>query len=251
MCVNRVKLTKLPEDIDKLTELEYLYATDNLFTELPDSITTLSKLKVLSLPYNSILALPENIGDLNSLETFQIHENKLTELPESIKNLSSLVELILMENQITTTLDMSLMTKMKRLDIGYNEMTKIPIGIENIEDKSAVDYFFLDYNHIKDLPKEVYGSFTGFLESNLGVAGYQTYSGSISGFGTINKDYQFTAIPVYEQVPTYGDCSYVVYELTKPDNQKVLITPVVANGKITIDKANLDQVGDYVLKGTS
>ena len=63
------KLTTLPAEIGKLTNLECLDASFNRISTLPDEIRNLKKLKVLKLSGNQYLSkFPEILKELPSLE---------------------------------------------------------------------------------------------------------------------------------------------------------------------------------------
>ncbi len=77
-------LTKLPEELLQLEELEVLDVSFNDLTYLPESIGQLVNLRELYVHYNKLTSLPESIGKLVNLRELYGYNNKLTSLPESI-----------------------------------------------------------------------------------------------------------------------------------------------------------------------
>ncbi len=65
----------LPAEIRKLSNLEYLYASNNQLTGIPAEIGQLSKLKVADFSNNNISGLPLEIGNLTNLETLDLRGN--------------------------------------------------------------------------------------------------------------------------------------------------------------------------------
>ncbi len=68
-------MTELPEDIQKLSNLQMLTLHGNKFTRLPESISQLHKLTFLTLHKNEGLEVPSN--------WFQFEKFKVLTLPEA------------------------------------------------------------------------------------------------------------------------------------------------------------------------
>jgi len=98
------KLTKLPLGIGNLAELTDIYLQFNSLSELPPEIGNLRKLKVLKLGGNNLSFLPKEIGNLKKLEILTIWNNQLKDLPEEI----------------------CLLTNLKGLDISLNSLSILP-----------------------------------------------------------------------------------------------------------------------------
>ena len=81
------KITKLPELIGQLVNLQKLLLYNNQITVLPESIDQLVNLQKLSLSDNQITVLPESIGQLVNLQRLWLNNNQITVLPESIGQL--------------------------------------------------------------------------------------------------------------------------------------------------------------------
>lgn len=93
-------LSKLPNSIVALTQLQYLYLGNNQLNEVPDSIVALNQLQVLSLYNNQLSEVPDSITALTGLRELVLSSNQLKELPESIAALTELRELFLNNNQL-------------------------------------------------------------------------------------------------------------------------------------------------------
>ncbi|KRY57589.1 Leucine-rich repeat protein soc-2 [Trichinella britovi] len=99
LSTNQLRL--LPDDIDKLQNLEILIMSNNYIKRLPSSIGNLKKLRELDLEENELESLPNEIGFLLNLTKLLVQSNKLTSLPRTIGNLVSLKDLRAGENNLT------------------------------------------------------------------------------------------------------------------------------------------------------
>jgi hypothetical protein len=99
------KLTKLPRVIGNLAGLTDIYLQFNSLSELPSEIGNLRKLKVLKLGGNDLSFLPKDIGNLKELEILTIWNNQLKELPEEICLLKNLKGLDISRNSLSTLPD--------------------------------------------------------------------------------------------------------------------------------------------------
>jgi Leucine-rich repeat (LRR) protein len=179
--VQTITLTSLPEEIGKITSLEKLFLNDNALTEIPSSINGLTSLVELYLQGNELTILPTTIGGLTSLEKLSLSQsssnNKLTSLPAEIGDLTNLKELYVenmssSENNVTTyhlkslpttmnqllnlevleasssgiegLVDLTNLTKLKRLQLHYNKITdlKIDAPTSNFISSSSITRYF-------------------------------------------------------------------------------------------------------------
>ncbi|HLL73914.1 MAG TPA: COR domain-containing protein [Pyrinomonadaceae bacterium] len=92
-------MTKLPESIGQLKNIQELSFYGNRLTEVPESIGRLTLLQRLYLTDNRLTELPESIGRLTQLRGLYLNNNKLTNLPESLLNLKKLERLYLHGNK--------------------------------------------------------------------------------------------------------------------------------------------------------
>ncbi len=94
-------LTKLPKGIGSLAELREIHLQFNSLSELPSEIGNLKKLKWLKLGGNNLSFLPKDIGKLKELEVLTIWNNQLKKLPEEICSLTNLKGLDISENSLS------------------------------------------------------------------------------------------------------------------------------------------------------
>ncbi len=97
LALDDLALTRVPESVRALRDLEVLDLWDNFITELPPWIGELRQLKGLLLNGNALRELPREIGSLQNLTGLWVGRNNLTSLPEEIRNLP-LTDLDLMGN---------------------------------------------------------------------------------------------------------------------------------------------------------
>ena len=146
-------LTKLPESIGKLKELEFLYLDDNKLTKLPDSIGNLKNLTEIYCDSNNLTTLPESIGNLRKLSMIDLHGNRLTSLPSSFGNLKNLESLYLGYNNLTRLPpQICNLPKLESLYLSGNNLTILPPQIGNLQKLESLD---LSGNNLTILPPQI------------------------------------------------------------------------------------------------
>jgi Leucine-rich repeat (LRR) protein len=98
--LSRRQLTKIPQEVFQLRNLQELNISYNQIAELPKEIGLLTNLQRLDISVNQISELPATISLLKNLNELLLDKNRLTALPESIKDLKKLTWLELAENPI-------------------------------------------------------------------------------------------------------------------------------------------------------
>ncbi len=84
-------LTKVPDYVFKMTNLEELNISNNKITgAIQSQINQLKKLKVLNASNNLMTGVPAEIGQLANLQILDLSNNKLTGLPYELSNLQNL-----------------------------------------------------------------------------------------------------------------------------------------------------------------
>ena len=83
LCLSQNSLTKIPNTIRKLTNLEELNLRENLLTQIPD-ISSARKLRVLNLCNNNLSTLPKYLGTLPNLQYLNLYNNSLRTLPDDV-----------------------------------------------------------------------------------------------------------------------------------------------------------------------
>ena len=91
-------LNTLDRDITKLTNLQELNISGNLFQELPSEIYQLSRLQILNADNNQIYKISEMVVILQNLEELYLIGNPILEVSYQIQNLPRLRKLELSQN---------------------------------------------------------------------------------------------------------------------------------------------------------
>ena len=87
--LNRKGLSRVPDAVTELTEVQELRLNYNNLAELPKSINKLKYLMRLHLNGNKLTELPSEIGDLKELRSLRVNYNQLViSLPTSIQKLN-------------------------------------------------------------------------------------------------------------------------------------------------------------------
>ena len=132
---DREKISSLPEDICKLTNLKVLALGSashpeiilNKLTKLPIGIGNLVNLTDIYLQFNSLSELPAEIGNLRELMVLKLGGNNLSFLPKEIGNLKKLEILTIWNNQLKELPEeICLLTNLKGLDISLNSLSILP-----------------------------------------------------------------------------------------------------------------------------
>lgn len=172
------KLTQLPNDITKLTNLEKIDIGSNPNLDLVqafDILKQIENLKILWLTEGKIKTIPNNISELKNLEEIWLDDNELTSFPEPIKQLRNLKYLRLFSNEIknlsfkseelpnliyidlcynkfeTFPVELSVLSSLKRIVIWYNSISKIPTSIKRFK---KIEEINLESNNLTSLPKQ-------------------------------------------------------------------------------------------------
>lgn len=95
-------LTEIPEDIQRLINLQSLIVCRNKLTIIPSAIGRLKSLKVLDLSVNNLTVLPDSIVQLGELTTLNVSCNKLEVLPDDLSQCSKLSTINISKNNITS-----------------------------------------------------------------------------------------------------------------------------------------------------
>ena len=133
-------LTRLPESLGLLTELQDLRLGFNRLTVLPDWMGQLKKLRSLSLLGNHLTALPEEIVQLTQLQTLDLNKNQLTVLPKGLAQLSQLQYLSLSNNQLTVLPNgLAQLAQLQYLSLSNNQLTVLPDWLAQLSQLRSLD----------------------------------------------------------------------------------------------------------------
>jgi Leucine-rich repeat (LRR) protein len=145
-------LTKIPNSIGKLTNLQFL-VINNKLKEIPKSIGKLTNLQKLSLENNNLTEIPKSIIKLTNLKTLSMYNNNLTKIPKSIYKLTNLQSLILTNNNLTKIpKSIGKFSKLTYLSLENNNLTNIPKSIGKLTD---LQYLILTNNNLTNIPKSI------------------------------------------------------------------------------------------------
>jgi len=98
LIISKNQLSHLPDSIGQLTNLRSLSVWDNQLSSLPDCLSQLTNLKLLDVTNNQLRSLPDWIGQLTNLQSLAVVNNQLSNLPKSIVQLTNLLSLELFGN---------------------------------------------------------------------------------------------------------------------------------------------------------
>lgn len=125
--INNLGLKKLPNEIFKLINLQYLFCSHNLLRFISSKISRLTNLKTFVCSYNTIITLPSDICELKNLELLDVSNNVLKQFPVNIHELTNLIE----------------------LNCNWNEMAYLPANLEKLQNLRILK---CDNNHLVDVP---------------------------------------------------------------------------------------------------
>ncbi|EAZ92816.1 COR domain-containing protein [Crocosphaera chwakensis] len=147
------QLTNLPSEIGNLYNLTSLYLEKNQLTNLPSEIGNLTKLNIFYLEKNQLTNLPSEIGNLYNLTSLHLSGNQLTNLPPEIGNLYDLTSLYLENNQLTNLpREIGKLHKLTSLYLSGNQLTNLPPEIGNLDNLISL---VIRNNQITNLPPEI------------------------------------------------------------------------------------------------
>ncbi|KAG1707432.1 hypothetical protein DVH05_026632 [Phytophthora capsici] len=133
----------LSESFGSLIALKELVISGNKLSRLPNSITLLENLEALHIDENQLEYLPERIGNLRKLHVLNAHSNQLASLPPSFGSLENMQNLDLKKNRLESTGDaLGTLSRLKFLDLRQNKLVTFPV----LPGGAALDQVFLGYN---------------------------------------------------------------------------------------------------------
>lgn len=126
LSLKKSKLTKLPEEIYKFTNLRYLDVSGNQLKEIPVELANLKHLQYLDFSDNLLTKVPKEIGEFDSLTVLILNHNDLVTLPIEIGALKTLTELHLWGTTIVSFPSSIVLLKetLKEIDLRYVPLTR-------------------------------------------------------------------------------------------------------------------------------
>lgn len=141
-------MKRLPPEIGRFRNLQYLNISRNQLSELPRELANLQKLQVLNASFNQIDFLPPEIGSLQNLKQLNVARNLLKKLPPEIGRLSRLEFLDASENRLTQIpAALGLATNLRTVYLRTNSLINLPLEIgklKRLRDLDIDDNFFSD-----------------------------------------------------------------------------------------------------------
>ena len=136
-------LTRVPEAVSLMTEVEVLDLSGNPITRIPDNLSKLTNLKVLRLNECRLKNVSKDPGltetiavitQLSSLEELDLSWNSIKRLPKGFSNLKQLKKLTLSNCSLTEIgADITQLSSLEELDLSYNPVEILPEGFSNLK----------------------------------------------------------------------------------------------------------------------
>jgi hypothetical protein len=120
------RLTKIPESISKMTNLNAITFKSNKIVAVPPMIGQLPKLKALNLSFNAITKIPNEIGQIKTLTSLNFAWNQIAEIPPALKELKSLQFLWLDKNLLKEIPEFISELNLSTLSLAENQLSTLP-----------------------------------------------------------------------------------------------------------------------------
>jgi len=131
LCMMDNKLSRIPDQIGQIKNLNYLNLSANFLKFLPSALKNLSNLTNLIVDGNALTRFPPCLRYLTNLETLSCMENKITEIPEWIELMINLKVLKLNSNLIAGIPDglcrLAELEKLKQVRLHGNRLEFVPM----------------------------------------------------------------------------------------------------------------------------
>lgn len=151
--ISGTSLARIPDAIQKLSNLQSLVLFSNKFDEINELLFKLEKLKTLDLSRNNITEVPQQLANLLQIVSVNLAFNKIEVFPSLQKN-TKLSVLDLSSNKLTKFPDICYeeLTNLAELKLGNNEIAEIPNNINVLPSLKTLD---ISSNKIKLIPGEL------------------------------------------------------------------------------------------------
>lgn len=116
--LEKLKLDKVPKDLERFKNLRHLNLGKNKLTELPDFIGKMNFLEQLDLSKNKFEIFPLEICRLENLQTLSANRNYFERIPDCIEYCAQLEEVDLWDTPVVYfPVTMQKLKKLKKLDL--------------------------------------------------------------------------------------------------------------------------------------
>lgn len=122
----KMKLTSVPDELAKFTNIKQLDFTKNKLTELPTFFIEFKALEILNLQKNKFSRFPIEICQLSALKQLLIGSNDIASLPDCMEYVSNLEYLDLYDNPLAgIPQSMMRMKKLQKIDFSGIRFSKV------------------------------------------------------------------------------------------------------------------------------
>lgn len=119
----------------------------NRLTELPSDLSKFTNLKSLNLSKNKLSALPEFITEFDSLQELNLSKNKLSKFPIGLCKLTELKRLLIGSNDIAALPDcMEYISNLEYLDLYDNPIAHLPQSMMRLKNLKEIDFTGIRFN---------------------------------------------------------------------------------------------------------
>ena len=144
--LNDLGISELPEtSIGFIKKLRSLELENNFISKLPDPITTLENLEILQVYNNLLTEIPYFIGNLTSLVELYINNNQIKDLRETISDLNNLKILYAQNNDLGSGPGLP-----DSFCLIINNLDEVLLGCNNLDSTDYLDsnceYYLGDQN---------------------------------------------------------------------------------------------------------
>lgn len=144
-------LTKLPESLHQLTQLQVLNLASNRVTSLPESFGNLTHLQSLNLYKNPLRSLPASFSQLKELTDLSLTATMLSSLPECLRGLESLQYISFNEAELTALPEwIGDLRQLVILSVPLNKLTSLP---ESLGSLGRLEGLYAYHNQLTHLPE--------------------------------------------------------------------------------------------------
>ena len=158
------KLSTLPLEFGKLTQLHRLWLEDNEFETFPLAVCQLPQLCELRMAGNQLTTVPTNMSSMDKLVTLSLENNLLAEFPRGVLELPALKFLWLRQNRITEVPEeISTLSRLEVLSLSSNRLAALPASLTSM---GALTKLYLNGNRLERVPDDL-APMTSLVEVNV------------------------------------------------------------------------------------
>jgi Leucine-rich repeat (LRR) protein len=151
---------------DEIFCWSFVYLGFNLSKNDNSNSTSSANAKVLDLSNTGLTTVGANIYDQTSVTDLILSNNSIQTLPSQMGRMTNVVIFRIDHNLLSGSLigEIRQMSKLRILDVSYNNMTGMPAEIGQLSNLETLNY---SYNNIDGLPNELANLKNNLIEFNL------------------------------------------------------------------------------------